>query len=70
MGKHLFDVAVVRLTEASVQLPPNYETGIVGYRDGWKLWRRGWQGVQTESKYFEINDFFEVFTVVICFPYI
>ena len=51
LGKHMFDVAVVRLTEVDLKLPPQDSTGIM----------------QLAPKDLEIIDFFDFSAIVICF---
>ena len=52
LGKNVFDVAVVRLTEVDLKLPPQDSTGIM----------------RPAPKDLEIIDFFDFSTVIICFP--
>ena len=49
--KYMFDVAVVRLTEVDLKLPPQDSTGIM----------------QLAPKDLEIIDFFDFSAIVICF---
>ena len=57
----MFDVAVMRLTESSVEILPQDGTVIMGYKAGRRLWSRGWQGVRPAPKYLETNEFFDFF---------
>ena len=57
----MFAVAVVRLIEASAELPPRDGTGIMGYRAGRELWSCVRQDVRPTPKGLEINEFFDFF---------
>ena len=52
LGKHMFCIAVVRLTEVDLKLPPQDSTGII----------------LPAPKDLEIIDFFDFSTVLIYFP--